>query len=156
MHHLEPPDPGRLPRPHHHIRAPQPRSPAHRTPPPLSPPRKCRHQLPCSCQQIRQHNLTSTNPEHSDTSLQEGQYEVTVATVEDKIVQRAVAAVLNAIYEEDFLGFSYGFRPGRKPHDALDALAVGIEKRKVNWILDADIRGFLDPWSYCSFADCAG
>ena len=62
--------------------------------------------------------------------------------MEDKIVQRAVAEVLNAIYEEDFPGFSYGFRPGRKPHDALDALAVGIEKRKVNWILDADIRGF--------------
>ncbi|MEX6431225.1 reverse transcriptase domain-containing protein, partial [Ferrimicrobium acidiphilum] len=51
---------------------------------------------------------------------------------------------LNAIYEEDFLGFSYGFRPGRSPHDALDALAVGIEKKKVNWILDADIRGFYD------------
>ena len=67
-----------------------------------------------------------------------------IATLEDKIVQRAVAEVLNAIYEEDFLGFSYGFRPGRKPHDALDALAVGIEKRKVNWILDADIRGFLN------------
>jgi RNA-directed DNA polymerase len=55
-----------------------------------------------------------------------------------------VVEVLNAIYEEDFLGFSYGFRPGRKPHDALDALAVGIEKRNVNWILDADIRGFYD------------
>ena len=65
-----------------------------------------------------------------------------IATLEDKIVQRAVVEVLNAIYEEDFLGFSYGFRPGRKPHDALDALAVGVEKRKVNWILDADIRGF--------------
>src|SRR5438067_7283971 len=67
-----------------------------------------------------------------------------VAALEDKIVQRAVAEVLNAIYEEDVLGFSYGFRPGRKPHDALDALAVGIEKRNVNWILDADIRGFYD------------
>ena len=67
-----------------------------------------------------------------------------IAALEDKIVQRAVVEVLNAIYEEDFLGFSYGFRPGRKPHDALDALAVGIEKRKVNWILDADIRGFYD------------
>jgi group II intron reverse transcriptase/maturase len=60
--------------------------------------------------------------------------------LEDKILQRAVAEVLNAIYECDFLGFSYGFRPGRSPHDALDALAVGIEKRRVNWILDADIR----------------
>src|SRR6266480_3250632 len=67
-----------------------------------------------------------------------------IATLEDKIVQRAVAEVLNAVYEEDFLGFSYGFRPGRSPHDALDALAVGIEKRKVNWILDADIRGVYD------------
>ena len=67
-----------------------------------------------------------------------------IASLEDKILQRAVAEVLNAVYEVDFLGFSYGFRPGRGPHDALDALAVGIEKRKVNWILDADIRGFYD------------
>src|SRR6266487_1433724 len=67
-----------------------------------------------------------------------------IATLEDKIVQRAVAEVLNAVYEEDFLGFSYGFRPGRRPHDALDALAVGIEKKNVNWVLDADIRGFYD------------
>jgi retron-type reverse transcriptase len=65
-----------------------------------------------------------------------------VASLEDKIVQRAVAEVLNAIYECDFLGFFYGFRPGRSPHDALDALAVGIEKRRVNWILDADIRDY--------------
>ena len=65
-----------------------------------------------------------------------------VAALEDKIVQRAVAEVLNAIYECDFLGFSYGFRPGRSPHDALDALAVGITKRRVNWILDADIRDY--------------
>ncbi len=65
-----------------------------------------------------------------------------IASLEDKIVQRAVAGVLNAIYEVDFLGFSYGFRPGRKPHDALDALAVGIYKKKVNWILDADIADF--------------
>ena len=65
-----------------------------------------------------------------------------IAALEDKIVQRAVVEVLNAIYEVDFLGFSYGFRPGRKPHDALDALAVGIYKKKVNWILDADLRDF--------------
>src|SRR6266852_667413 len=65
-----------------------------------------------------------------------------IASLEDKIVQRAVVEVLNAIYETDFLGFSYGFRPGRKPHDALDALAVGIYKKKVNWILDADIADF--------------
>lgn len=67
-----------------------------------------------------------------------------IPALEDKIVQRATVAVLNAIYEEDFLGFSYGFRPGRSVHMALDALAVGIQSRKVNWILDADIRGFFD------------
>src|ERR1700676_2267805 len=67
-----------------------------------------------------------------------------VAALEDKIVQRATAAVLNAIYEEDFLGFSYGFRPGRSAHDAMDALVVGIQSRKVNYILDADIRSFFD------------
>ena len=65
-----------------------------------------------------------------------------VTALEDKIVQRAVAAVLNVIYEEDFLGLSYGFRPGRSQHDALDALIVGISSRKVNFILDADIRSF--------------
>ena len=65
-----------------------------------------------------------------------------IAALEDKIVQRAVVEVLNAIYETDFLGFSYGFRPGRGPHDALDALAVAIEERKVNWVLDADFRDF--------------
>jgi RNA-directed DNA polymerase len=65
-----------------------------------------------------------------------------IAALEDKIVQRAVVEVLNAVYEVDFRGFSYGFRPGRSPHDALDALAVGIERKKVNWVLDADIRDF--------------
>src|SRR6266496_4297225 len=65
-----------------------------------------------------------------------------VAALEDKILQRALVEVLNAIYETDFLGFSYGFRPGRSPHDALDALAVGIKRRKVNWVLDVDIRDF--------------
>jgi group II intron reverse transcriptase/maturase len=67
-----------------------------------------------------------------------------VPTLEDKIVQRAVVEVLNAIYEEDFVPFSYGFRPGRSPHQALDALAVGLGRRRVNWVLDADIRGFFD------------
>jgi group II intron reverse transcriptase/maturase len=67
-----------------------------------------------------------------------------VAALEDKIVQRAVATLLNAIYEEDFLGVSYGFRPGRGTHDALDALCVGIDSRKVSYILDADIRSFFD------------
>src|SRR3979490_3128519 len=72
-----------------------------------------------------------------------------VAALEDKIVQRAVVALLNAIHEEDFLGFSYGFRPGRSTHDALDALCVGIHSKKVSFILDADIRSFFDPVSYC-------
>ncbi len=71
-----------------------------------------------------------------------------IAALEDKIVQRAVVQVLNAIYEEDFLGFSYGFRPGRGQHDALDALAVGITMTKVNWIVDADIAGFFDAVSH--------
>ncbi len=70
-----------------------------------------------------------------------------VAALEDKIVQRAVVALLNVIYEEEFLRFSYGFRPGRGTHDALDALVVGIERRKVNWILDADVRSFFDEIS---------
>jgi group II intron reverse transcriptase/maturase len=67
-----------------------------------------------------------------------------IAALEDKIVQYAVGAVLNQIWEEDFLGFSYGFRPGRGAHDALDALWVGIVRKKVNWILDLDIRSFFD------------
>ena len=65
-----------------------------------------------------------------------------IAVLEDKILQRAVVEVLSAVYEEDFLGFSYGFRPKRGPHDALDALAVGISERKVNWVLDADVSDF--------------
>src|SRR6266542_2941793 len=72
---------------------------------------------------------------------------IAVAALEDKIVQRATTTLLNAIYEEDFLGFSYGFRPGRGTHDALDALCVGIDSRKVNYILDADIRSFFDEVS---------
>jgi RNA-directed DNA polymerase len=67
-----------------------------------------------------------------------------VTALEDKIVQRATVEVLNAIYETDFLGFSYGFRPGRSPHHALDALYAGLLTRKVNWVLDLDIRGFFD------------
>jgi group II intron reverse transcriptase/maturase len=76
-----------------------------------------------------------------------GQRPLAVAALEDKIVQRATAAVLNAIYEADFLGFSYGFRPGRGAHDAMDALVVGIDSTRVNWILDADIRSFFDTVS---------
>jgi group II intron reverse transcriptase/maturase len=75
-----------------------------------------------------------------------------IATLEDKIVQRAVVEVLNAVYEVDFRGFSYGFRPGRGPHDALDALAVGITKKKVNWVLDADIRDFFNQLDHCWLA----
>jgi group II intron reverse transcriptase/maturase len=71
-----------------------------------------------------------------------------VAALEDKIVQAAVVQVLNAVYEEDFLGFSYGFRPGRGQHDGLDALWVGLMGKKVNWVLDADIQGFFDTISH--------
>ena len=67
-----------------------------------------------------------------------------IASLEDKIVQKTVTEILNCIYEEDFLGFSYGFRPGLGQHDALDALSVGITGKRVNWVLDADIEGFFD------------
>jgi group II intron reverse transcriptase/maturase len=67
-----------------------------------------------------------------------------IAALEDKVVQHAVGTVLNQIWEEDFLGFSYGFRPGRGQHDALDALSVGIVRKRVNWVLDLDIRAFFD------------
>lgn len=67
-----------------------------------------------------------------------------IAALEDKIVQQAVVTILNQVYEVDFRGFSYGFRPGRSPHQALDALSVGLTRKKVNWVLDADIRGFFD------------
>jgi RNA-directed DNA polymerase len=75
---------------------------------------------------------------------------IAIAALEDKIVQRATAAVLSTIYEEEFLGFSYGFRPNRSQHDALDALVVGITSTRVNWILEVDVRSFFDevsqPW----------
>ena len=71
-----------------------------------------------------------------------------IAALEDKIVQQAVAWILNQIYEVDFLGFSYGFRPGRSQHNALDSVYVGISQRKVSWVLDADIRGFFDAISH--------
>jgi RNA-directed DNA polymerase len=71
-----------------------------------------------------------------------------IASLEDKIVQQGVVTILNQIYEVDFRGFSYGFRPGRNPHQALDALAVGIQTKRVNWILDADIRSFFDRMSF--------
>jgi retron-type reverse transcriptase len=73
-----------------------------------------------------------------------GQRPLGVTALEDKIVQRATVEVLNAVYETDFLGFSYGFRPGRSQHGCLDALYAGLLTRPVNWVLDVDIRGFLD------------
>lgn len=79
-----------------------------------------------------------------------------IAALEDKIVQQAVVKVLNAIYEEQFLGFSYGFRPGKSQYDALDALYVGIESRKVNWILDADIQAFFDTIDHESMMQFLG
>ena len=71
-----------------------------------------------------------------------------VAALEDKIIQQAVVTILNQIYEGDFRGFSYGFRPGRSQHQALDALYVAITRKKVNWILDCDIKGFFDNLSH--------
>src|SRR5438552_4332622 len=71
-----------------------------------------------------------------------------IAALEDKIVQQAVVTILNQLYEVDFKGFSYGFRPGRSPHQALDALTVGLQRKHVNWVLDADIRGFFDNMSH--------
>jgi group II intron reverse transcriptase/maturase len=71
-----------------------------------------------------------------------------IAALEDKIVQQAVVTILNQIYEVDFKGFSYGFRPGRSPHQALDALSVGLHRRRIKWLLDADIRGFFDHMSH--------
>jgi RNA-directed DNA polymerase len=71
-----------------------------------------------------------------------------IAALEDKIVQQAVVTILNEIYEVDFQGFSYGFRPGRSPHQALDALSVGLHRKRVKWVLDADIRGFFDQMSH--------
>jgi len=78
----------------------------------------------------------------------DGQRPLGVAALEDKLLQRAVIEVLNAIYEQDFLGFSYGFREGRSQHDALDALAFGVTRTKVNWILDCDLRAFFDSVSH--------
>lgn len=77
-----------------------------------------------------------------------GERPIGITTLEDKIVQRATVTVLNAIYEEDFLGFSYGFRPGRNQHNALDAVTVAIEQHKISWVLDADIRGFFDTMDH--------
>src|SRR5262249_9643193 len=77
-----------------------------------------------------------------------GQRPLGIAALEDKIVQAAVVIILTPIFEAEFLGFSYGFRPGRGQHDALDALAFGIGRQRINWILDADIRSFFDTVSH--------
>ncbi len=77
-----------------------------------------------------------------------------ITAVEDKIVQKACVTILNEVYEADFYGFSYGFRPGRSQHDALDALYVSIKKRKVNWILDADIQGYFDNIPFSKLEHC--
>jgi hypothetical protein len=79
-----------------------------------------------------------------------GQRPLGIAAVEDKIIQQALVWVLQAIYEEDFAGFSYGFRPGRSQHNALDGIYVAITQRKVSWVLDADFRSFLDRSSQCT------
>lgn len=79
-----------------------------------------------------------------------------ITTLEDKIVQRATVEVLNAVYETDFRGISYGFRPGRSQHDALDAVTVAIEQRKVSWVLDADIRGFFDTIDHSRMLEFIG
>jgi group II intron reverse transcriptase/maturase len=71
-----------------------------------------------------------------------------IPALEDKIVQSVTAQILSVIWEEEFLGFSYGFRPGRSPHQGLDALTVGIERKRVRWVLDADIQGFYDSLSH--------
>ncbi len=76
-------------------------------------------------------------------------------TMEDKIVQRAFSEVIGEVYEADFLGFSYGCRPGRSPHRALDALSVALERKCVNWVLDADIRGFLETATHYTPSDDA-
>src|SRR5271156_5228761 len=87
------------------------------------------------------------SPHVPKAELNKVHYEVHVAALEDKIVQAAVVAILTPIYEAEFMGFSYVFRPGRSQHDALDALAYGINARKINWILDADISRFFDTLS---------
>jgi RNA-directed DNA polymerase len=79
---------------------------------------------------------------------------ISIPTLEDKVVQRATVAVLNAIYEGDFLGFSDGCRPGRSPHQALDAVTVGIETRSINWVLDADLRGFFEAIDHAWLVKC--
>ena len=104
--------------------------------------------LPCTTAYTRERIGRCRRGGFQYPSLTAGTRPLGIAALEDKIVQKAVVdVILTPLYEPDFLGFSYGFRPGRGAHDALDALAFGIERRKVNWIIDADIRAFFDRLS---------
>jgi retron-type reverse transcriptase len=101
--------------------------------------------------------ITPAHPDHPanpETSRQEGQYEITVPTWSDKLVAEVVRLLLEAYYEPRFSGRSHGFRPGRGCHTALSEV-VEVWKG-THWFIEGDIRSCLDPWSYCSFADCAG
>ncbi len=102
--------------------------------------------MPCSCQQIRQHGLTTVNPEHSDTRLQERQYEVTVATIADRVVQASLKLVLEPIFEADFHPCSYGFRPNRRAHDAVAEVRF-LASRSYEWIVEGDIKACFDEIS---------
>jgi retron-type reverse transcriptase len=93
-------------------------------------------------------------PNQAQTRLQERQYEITVAAVRDRIVQAAVKIVLEPVFEADFAPCSFGFRPGRSAHDALQVLIDEAWQGR-RWVVETDIANCLDPWSYCSFADCA-
>ncbi len=88
--------------------------------------------------------------------MQEGQYESSVPTVTDQVVQAALKLVLEPIFEADYQPCSYGFRPNRRAHDAIAEIHyLASRPRNYEWVLEAGIRACLDPWSYCSFADCA-
>src|SRR5262245_4231710 len=101
------------------------------------------------CAERRDRARVCGSPHCCITSLSDGsQRPLAILCLEDKVIQQAVATVLEAIYEEDFVGFSYGFRPGRGQHDALDAVHVGILRKRVNWVLDADIQGFYDAMAH--------
>jgi RNA-directed DNA polymerase len=95
----------------------------------------------------------ATKPNPAQTRLQEEQYEITVPSVRDRIVQAAAKIVLEPVFEADFLPCSFGFRPGRSAHDALQVLIDECWRGR-RWVVETDIANCLDPWSYCSFADC--
>ncbi len=111
--------------------------------------KKLKEHLPALCERVQSGRYRAMPSKRIWIPKPDGRKRpIGIAVLEDKIVQQAVAMVLNQIFEVDFLGFSYGFRPKRNPHNALDAVWVGIEKRKVNWVLDADIKGFFDAISH--------